>query len=184
MNFRSMLIALCVCCALGGCASRSISFDSVRPVPPYDSSRRAVAHISSGVIGWTALPHRDLIRVDFSSDTDFRSLVAGAGNILFLHSYFCDGGDRSRSAGAPGVYVDLADAASEKPVHRFIFFIDVSRPAGPLSVPPEPGFDLSMKPEDVCFYVTAHGVIDTYQSLVGRVPKAAIEQVFVGWDVH
>jgi hypothetical protein len=131
-----------------------------------------------------SLPHRDLIRVDFTSGTDLRNMVAREGNILFAHSYFCDRGDDFGTLGGPGVYVDRAEAGKETLVKRFLFFIDVSRKSSPGSIPPKPGFDLSVNAQDICFYVTAHSVVTTYKSSVGRIPKAVIEQVFIGWKLH
>jgi hypothetical protein len=181
---KAGMFAVCACCALGACVSRSISLDSVRPAPPYDSSRKSVTDISSGVVGWVSLPHRDLIRVDFTSGTDLRNMVALGGNILFMHTYFCDREDKNGGLGTPGVYVDLADARKERLVHEFIFFIDVSRKAGPDSVLLEPEFDLSAKAEDICFYVTVDGATPTYQSKVGKIPKAVIENVFIGREAR
>jgi hypothetical protein len=128
-----------------------------------------------------SLPHRDLLRVDFTANTDLRSKVARESNILFVHSYFCDRGDNLGTLGGPGVYVDRADAGKETLVKRFLFFIDVSRKSNPGSIPPEPGFDLFVDPQDICFYVTAHSVITTYKSTVEKIPKASIEQVLLGW---
>jgi hypothetical protein len=169
---------------LGGCASQSISLDSLRPLQPYDSSRNSITDLSSGIAGGVSLPHRDLIRVDFTSGTDLRNLVAREGNILFVHSYFCDRVDNLGTLGGPGVYVDRADAGKETLVKRFLFLIDVSRKSNPGSNPPEPGFDLSVKAQDICFYVTAHSEITTFKSKIGIIPKASIEQVFTGWKLH
>ena len=157
-----------------------MSFDSVRPVQVDDSSRKSVADISSGVIGWMSLPRRELIRVDFTSGTDLRSMVVQGGDILSLHSYFCDGENPRRNVGDPGVYVELANANVETHVKQFLFFIDVTRTASPGSIPPEPGFDLSVQAEDICFYVTASSKVTGYTSEVARIPKAAMEQAFVG----
>jgi hypothetical protein len=175
---------LAVWCCLGGCASRSISFDSLRPLQPYDSSRNSITHLSTGVAGEVSLPHRELIRVDFTSGTDLRNMVAGEGNILIVHSYFCAQGDDLGTLGGPGVYVDRADAGKETPVKRFLFLIDVSQKSNPGSIPPEPGFDLSVNAQDICFYVSAHGVSTTYKSEIGMVPKKSIEQVFTGWQLR
>jgi hypothetical protein len=175
---------IAVWCCLGGCASRSISFDSLRPLQPYDSSRNSITHLSSGVPGGVSLPHRDLIRVDFTSGTDLRNMVAREDNILFVHSYFCDRGDNLGTLGGPGVYVDRADAGKETLVKRFLFLLDVSRRSDPGSIPPEPGFDLSVNAQDICFYVTAHSVTTTYKSKIGMIPKASIEQVLTGWKLH
>jgi hypothetical protein len=131
-----------------------------------------------------SLPHRDLIRVDFTSGTDLRNMVARESNILFVHSYFCDRGDNLGTLGGPGVYVDRADAGKETLVKRFLFFLDVRRKPNPGSIPPEPGFDLSVNAQDICFYVTAHSVSTTYKSKVEIVPKASIEQVFIGWKLQ
>jgi hypothetical protein len=131
-----------------------------------------------------SLSHRELIRVDFTAGTDLRNFVAGEGSTLMVHSYFCDQGDNPRNLGGPGVYVDRADAGKETLVKRFLFLIDVSRKSSPGSIPPEPGFDLSVNARDVCFYVTAHGVITTYTSEVAIVPKASIEHVFIGWKLY
>jgi hypothetical protein len=182
-KFR-ILMLIAVWCCLGGCASRSISFDSLRPLQPYDSSRNSITDLSSAVAGGMSLPHRDLIRVDFTSGTDLRDMVARESNILFVHSYFCDRGDNLGTLGGPGVYVDRADAGKETLVKRFLFFIDVSRKPNPESIPPEPGFDLSVNAQDICFYVTAHSVITTYKSKVEIIPKASIEQVLVGWKLQ
>jgi hypothetical protein len=176
------IAALAAVWCLVGCASRAIDFDSVRPVPPNDPSRISITDVSSGVRGRMSLPHRDLIRVDFSSGTDLRNIMAREDNILFMHSYFCDRGDNFGTLGEPGVYVNLADARKETPVRQFLFFINVSRKSNPGSIPPEPGFDLSVNPTDICFYLTAHSVITTYKSKVGRIPKVALEQVFIGWE--
>ncbi len=180
----SLLLSVCCCCGLGGCVSQSVSFDSMRPVQPNDPSRTSITDVSSGVRGGVSLPHRDLIRVDFTSGTDLRNMVVREGNILFVHSYFCDRGDTFDTLGGPGVYVDLADAGKERLVKQFLFFIDVTRKSSPGSIPPEPGFDLSVNPEDICFYVTAQGMITTYKSDVGRIPKSVIEHVFIGWELH
>jgi hypothetical protein len=177
-------IVLAVLCCLGGCASRSIYFDSLRPLQPYDSSRNSITAIPSGITGGVSLPHRDLIRVDFTSGTDLRNLVAREDNILFVHSYFCDRGDELGTLGDPGVYVDRADAGKETLVKRFLFFVDVSRKSNPGSIPPEPGFDLSVNAQDICFYIAAHGVTTAYKSKVETIPKASIEQVFIGWKLH
>jgi hypothetical protein len=188
---RIILVASCriavlvaVWCCIGGCASRAIYFDSVRPVQANDPSRRSITDVSSGVRGGMSLPHRDLIRVDFTSGTDLRNIMAREDNILFMHTYFCDRGDNVGALGSPGVYVDLADARKETPVRQFLFFIDVSRQSSPGSIPPDPGYDLSVNPMDICFYVTAHSVTTTYKSKVGRIPKAVIEHVFIGWELH
>jgi hypothetical protein len=63
---RRIATLFAVCCCLGGCASRSIYFDSLPPVPPNDSSRSSITDVSSGVRGGVSLPHRDLIRVDLT----------------------------------------------------------------------------------------------------------------------
>jgi hypothetical protein len=81
------------------------------------------------------------------------------------------------------VYVEVADANAEQSANgsdgRYVFFLDVTRKARPTSIPPEQGFDLSLKSEDICFYVTAHGaLITTYRSAVARIPKAAIDREF------
>jgi hypothetical protein len=181
---RGTLTILAVCCCLGGCASRSIYFDSLRPLQPYDSARNSITLLPSGIPGGVSLPHRDLIRVDFTSGTDLRNMVAREDNILLVHTYFCDPGDNLGTLGGPGVYVDRADAGRERMVKRFLFFIDVSRKSNPGSIPPEAGFDLSVDPRDICFYITAHSVITTYRSKVEKIPKASIEQVFTGWKLH
>jgi hypothetical protein len=111
-------------------------------------------------------------------------MVARESNILFVHSYFCDRGDNLGTLGGPGVYVDRADAGKETRVKRFLFFIDVSRKPNPGSVPPEPGFDLAANAQDICFYVTAQSVSTTFKSEIGIIPKASIEQVFIGWKLH
>jgi hypothetical protein len=178
------LLMVCYCCAMGGCASRSIYFDSLRPLQPYESSPNSITHLSTGVPGGVSLPHRELIRVDFTSGTDLRNFVVGEGNILFVHSYFCYQGDNLETLGGPGVYVDRADAGKETLVKRFLFLIDVSRKSNPGSIPPEPEFDLSVNARDICFYVTAHSVITTYKSEVAIVPRASIEQVFIGWKLN
>jgi hypothetical protein len=177
-----ILIAVCLC--VGGCVSRSISFDSLKPLQPNDASRNSITDLSSAIAGGMSLPHRDLIRVDFTSGTDLRNMVAREANVLLVHSYFCDQGDNLGSLGDPGVYVDRADAGKETLVKRFLFFIDVSRKSNLGSIPPEQGFDLSVHAQDICFYITAHSVITTYTSKVETIPKASIEQVFIGWKLH
>jgi hypothetical protein len=181
---RRILTLMAVLCCLSGCASRSIYFDSLRPLQPNDSARNSITDLPSGIPGGVSLPHRDLIRVDFTAGTDLRSLVARESNILFVHSYFCDRGDNLGTLGGPGVYVDRVDAGRETLVKRFLFFIDVSRKPNPGSIPPEPGFDLSVNAQDICFYVTAHSVATTYKSEVAIIPKASIEQVFIGWKLQ
>jgi hypothetical protein len=173
-----------VWCGLGACVSQSISFDSLRPLPPYDPARNTITALSSGVPGGVSLPHRDLIRVDFTSGIDLRSMVARESNILSVHSYFCDRGDSLGSLGAPGVYVDRADAGKETRVRRFLFLIDVTRKSNPEAVPPEAGFDLSANAQDICFYITAHGDASTYKSKTEIIPKASVQQVFIGWQLR
>jgi hypothetical protein len=170
---------IAVWCCLGGCVSRSISFDSVRPLQSYDSSRNSITDLSSGIAGGVSLPHRALIRVDFTSGTDLRNMVAR--NVLFVHSYFCDRGDAPGTLGSAGVYVDRADAGRETRVNRFLFLMDVSRQSNPGSIPPESGFDLAVRAQDICFYVTARDVITTYKSKIAIIPKGSIEQAFAGW---
>lgn len=150
----------------------------------YDASRTSVTDVSSGVRGAVSLPHRDLIRVDFTAGTDLRDMVVLEGNILVVHSYFCDRGEHFGELGGPGVYVDLRDAGKEKLVKQFLFFIDVSRKSSPGSIAPEPEFDLSVNSQDICFYVTANSGAASYKSNVERIPKAAIEHVFIGWELH
>jgi hypothetical protein len=181
---RRILMLMAMWCCLGGCAGRSIYFDSLRPLQPYDASRNSITDLPSGIPGDVSLPHRDLIRVDFTVGTDLRNMVARESNILFAHSYFCDRGDNLGTLGGPGVYVDRADAGKETQVKRFLFFIDVSRKPNPGSIPPEPGFDLAANAQDICFYVTAHSVSTTFKSEIGIIPKASIEQVFIGWKQH
>ena len=176
------LVAAWFC--LGGCASRSIAFDSLRPLQPYDPSRNSITDLSSGVAGGVSLPHRDLIRVDFTSGMDLRNLVARESNILFVHTYFCGRGDALGTLGSSGVYVDRTDAGRETLVKRFLFLIDVSRQSNPASIPPEPGFDLAVSAQDICFYVTAHNVTTTYKSKIAIIPKTSIEQVFIGWNLR
>jgi hypothetical protein len=131
----------------------------------------------------TIRPGRDLIRVQFAANTDLGKLAGQGDSLVFVHSYFCDRGNTHLDLGGPGVFMKWVDRNSESSIDsarlEYLFFIDVARKAGPNSVPPE-GFDLSVKPEDVCFYVTAHGVITTYTSSIARIPKAAIAQLFTG----
>jgi hypothetical protein len=171
-------------CCLGGCVSRSIYFDSLRPLGPNDSARNSITHLPTGIAGGMSLPHRNLIRVDFTAGTDLRNMVARDDNILSVHSYFCDRGDKSGILGGPGVYIDRTDAGKETRVTRFLFLLDVSRKSVPESIPPEPGFNLSLEPKDICFYVTAQSVITTYTSKVGIIPRESIEQVFIGWKLN
>lgn len=171
-------------CCLGGCANRSVSFDSLRPLQPYDPARNTITDISSGIAGGVSLPHRDLIRVDFTSGTDLRNLVVRENKILLVHSYFCGRGDVLGTLGNSGVYVDRADAGREVLVTRFLFLLDVSQKSDPGANPPEAGFDLAAGAQDVCFYVTSHGANATYKSEVATIPKASIEQVFIGWKLH
>jgi hypothetical protein len=175
---------IAVWCCLGGCANRSISFDSLRPLQPYDPTRNSITDVSSGIAGAVSLPHRDLIRVDFTSGTDLRNLVVRENKILFVHSYFCDRGDALGTLGNSGVYVDRADAGRETLVNRFLFLIDASQKPNPGANPPEAGFDLAAGAQDICFYVTARGVNATYKSKIATIPKASIEQVFIGWKLH
>jgi hypothetical protein len=175
---------IAVWCCLGGCANRSVSFDSLRPLPPYDPARNTITDVSSGIAGGVSLPHRDLIRVDFTSGTDLRNMVVRDNKILFVHSYFCDRGDALGTLGNSGVYVDRADAGRETLVTRFLFLIDVSQRPNPGANPPEAAFDLAAGAQDVCFYVTSHGVNATYKSKIATIPKASIEQVFIGWKLH
>lgn len=178
------LLAICCCWGLSSCASQSIYLDSVRPMPQNDTLRTSVTDVSSGVRGAVSLPHRDLIRVDFTAGTDLRDRVVLEGSILVVHSYFCDRGENFGALGGPGVYVDLKDAGKDKLVKQFLFFIDVSRKSSPGSTPPEPGFDLSVNPADICFYVTAKSGATAYKSNVEKIPKAVIEHVFVGWELQ
>ena len=173
---------IAVWCSLGACVSRSISFDSLRPLQAHDSSRNSITDLSSGIAGGMSLPHRDFIRVDFTAVTDLRNMVAR--NVLFVHSYFCDRGDALGTLGSSGVYVDRADAGRETRVNRFLFLIDVSRQSNTGSTPPEPGFDLAVRAQDICFYVTARDVITTYKSKTAIIPKASIEQAFTGWKIR
>jgi hypothetical protein len=175
---------IAVGCCLGGCVNRSISFDSLRPLQPYDPARNTITDVSSGIAGGVSLPHRDLIRVDFTSGTDLRNLVVRENKILFVHSYFCDRGDALGTLGNSGVYVDRADAGRETLVLRFLFLIDVSQKSNPGANPPEAGFDLASGAQDVCFYVTSHGVNATFKSKIATIPKASIEQVFIGWKLQ
>jgi hypothetical protein len=127
------------------------------------------------------LPHRELMRVEFTTSADLRKAAKYGGKIVFLHSYFCDREDDHVGLGGPGVYVEMKDASAEQSVSndRYIFFLDVSREAQPMSIPPKQGFDLSVASEDICFYVTIHGaLITSYTSPVARIPKAAIHQAF------
>jgi hypothetical protein len=182
MKAIAMLIG--VLCCLGGCVSRSISFDSLQPLAPYDSSRSSITHLPTGIDGGVSLPHRNLIRANFTAGTDLRNMVAREDNLLSVHSYFCDRGSNFGMLGGPGVYVDRIDAGKETLVRRFLFLIDVSRKSVPGSIPPEPGFDLAVEPKDICFYVTAKSVITTYTSKVAIIPKESIEQVFIGWKLR
>ena len=115
---------------------------------------------------------------------DLRNLVARESNILFVHTYFCGRGDALGTLGSSGVYVDRTDAGRETLVKRFLFLIDVSRQSNPASIPPEPGFDLAVSAQDICFYVTAHNVITTYKSKIAIIPKTSIEQVLIGWKLR
>jgi hypothetical protein len=173
------LLAICCCCVVGACASKSISFDSVRLVSANDASGRLAIPLSLPVTKTEVevLRGRALLGVKFSAATDLRK-IRHEDTVIFLHSYFCDRGDNYVGLGGPGVYIDTENADSQKPVNRFVFFIDVARKASPASVPPKPGFDLSVKAENICFYVTAHSVITTYQSSVAVIPKAAIDLAF------
>jgi hypothetical protein len=144
-----------------------------------------VTNLSPAIAGsaLAVLPNRELIRVEFTASADLRRIAKHGDKIVFLHSYFCDREDNHVGLGGPGVYVEVADANAEQSVNgsdgRYVFFLDVARKAHPTSITPEQGFDLSVKSEDICFYVTAHGaLITTYTSAVARIPKAAIDREF------
>ena len=173
------LLAICCCCGMAACASRSISFDSVHLVSANDTSGRLAVPLSLPETKTEVEVHRGraLLRVKFAAAADLRK-IRHEDTVIFLHSYFCDRGDNYVGLGGPGVYVDNENADSQTPVHQFVFFIDVARKASPASIPPEPGFNLSVKAEDICFYVTAHSVITTYKSSVAEIPKAAIDLAF------
>jgi hypothetical protein len=186
MNYaRLRLLTFCACCSMGACASSSISFGSLRLVRSSDFPDRLVTKLSPAITGnaLAVLPNRELIRVEFTATADLRKIAKHGDNIVFLHSYFCNRGDNHGRLSGPAVYVEIVDANAEQSANgsdgRYVFFLGVTRKPNPTSFPPEQGFDLSVKSEDVCFYVTAHGaLITTYRSSVARIPKAAIDQEF------
>jgi hypothetical protein len=179
------LLTFCACCTIGACASSSISFGSLRLVQSPDFPGRLVTKLSPAITAnaLAVLPNRDLIRVEFTASADLRKMAKHGDKIVFLHSYFCDRGDNHGRLSGPAVYVEMAYANAEQSANgsdgRYVFFLDVTRKPNPTSIPPEQGFDLSVKSEDVCFYVTAHGaLITTYRSSVARIPKAAVDREF------
>jgi len=186
MNYALLtLLAFSACCSIGACASSTISLSSLRLVQSSDFPGRLVTKLSPAITGnaLAVLPNRELIRVEFTASADLRKIAKHGDKIVFLHSYFCDRGDNYVGLSGPAVYVEAADTNAERSVNgsdgRYVFFLDITRKAHPTSIPPEQGFDLSVKSEDICFYVTAHGaLITTYRSSVARIPKAAIDQEF------
>jgi hypothetical protein len=186
MNYALLrLITFGGCCSMGACVSSSISFGSLRLVQSSDFPGRLATKLSPAITvnALAVLPNRELIRVEFTASADLRKIAKHGDKIVFLHSYFCDRGDNHGRLSGPAVYVEMADANAEQSASgsdgRYVFFLDVTRKPNPTSIPPEQGFDLSVKSEDVCFYVTAHGaLITTYTSTVARIPKAAIDHEF------
>jgi hypothetical protein len=142
----------------------------IAPVPP-----------GSRFTAW--LPRRELIKVRFTASESLRHVGEHGDVVVMLHSYFCDRGDNHPTLGAPGVYLESVNTRPEGPSNGhnslYYFFLDVSHEAKPGSIPPDPGFDLRVRPDDICFYMTIHGaLLTTYHSSVARIPRDAIEQAF------
>ena len=179
------------CWAMEGCASSAISFSAAHWVKPPASSygERLLVSLEASTGETKRPPSRDLIEIDFTASADIRRMARRGGVVIFVHSYICDRGDNYVGIGGPGVYIGPVDAKGQRSdsfsVYRnkeyggeYAFFVDVRRKDHPGDIPSQQAFDLAVKPEDICFFVTGHGALLTfYKSSVARVPKAVISDV-------
>jgi hypothetical protein len=146
--------------------------------------REAAEHAPSSLSpkGPIERPHRPLLRVEILSPDDLWD-VARRGQVVFLHSFFCSRKRDFAVLTGPTVYAggDAVRPPGREPsrdyIHKkqmYYFFVTVSRKASPESVPPQIGFDLSIDPQDICFYITG----ENFRSDIGIVSKAAISAAF------
>jgi hypothetical protein len=127
-------------------------------------------------------PHRPLLRVEFLSPDDLWG-VASRGQVVFLHSFFCSRKKDFAVLTGPTVYADgdavrpPGKAPSRDYIHKkqiYYFFVTVSRKASAESAPPQIGFDLSIDPQNICFYITG----ENFKSDIGIVSNAVIAAAF------
>jgi len=146
------------------------------------AAERAAAQISP--LAGKKRPHRLLLRVAFTSTVHLQG-IARSEVVVFIHTYFCNRPADFVVISGPRVYSDsdakgLSDKVrpSDEP-EEYYFFANVTRSESPLSKPPQRGFDLRTKPEDICFYLTVSGTTGlTYKSDVARVPVTEVEAAF------
>lgn len=133
-------------------------------------------------------PHRQLVRVEFSSDVDLVDLAYKRKADVAAWSFFCGTDNRNTSIGPPTVYhlgkplykdYPAGDAPPSPRSREYYFYFNVARRPSPKSKPPEPGYDLEHSPQDICFYLTAAGSWwFNLKSNVVTIPRDAIARAF------
>ena len=190
---------------LAGCVSLNTPSDlaliSVRAVDWHDQhempgpgaspvlgmvNSRVLAQSGQSVSGGEK-PHRPLLKIEFTSATNLSQFVTehsyNLGNTAFLCKRPEDRVTLSFSyIFWRGIRLGLREAdpirqrgeVVEAPITYYIF-IDVADKERPQDIPPQKGFDLREKPEDVCFYLRGGNNWGRgYKSNVLIVPKSAI----------
>ena len=131
--------------------------------------------------------HRLLLKVEFTSTTNLSKFVIENSYNLGNETFFCDRQKASPFMSYPFVFwynirlgeheadpIAQQSEAARGPITYYIF-IDVARKKVVPSNPPQGGFDLRQKPEDVCFYVRGGNESGRgYRSNTVMIPRDAI----------
>jgi len=203
MNF-SCLIPL-IAFVLGGCISTNtpgdLSLMSVQAVDWQDQAEMPgpgaspaigmvkdseIVRMGQSVIGGKK-PHRLILKIVFSSATNLSKFAADHSYNLGSDAYFCNHPKKGIGLVFPDIYwngLRLGPLEAD-PIQRntnetgapieYYFFINVARKKVVPSIPPQEGFDLWQKPEDICFYLAGgNGSGFGYKSNVAVIPKDMI----------
>jgi hypothetical protein len=132
-------------------------------------------------------PHRPLLKIEFTSATDLSKFVIENSYNLGNAAFFCDREKGSPYMSYPAIFwrgVRLGEHEAN-PIERrsepanapiiYYFFLHIALPKIVPSNPPQNGFDLRQKPEDVCFYVRGGNESGSgYRSNTVAIPKDVI----------
>jgi hypothetical protein len=157
--------------------------------------RDAAAGVADSVMARASKerPHRSLLRVEFRSAKNLWKIAqTDGGATISVHSYFCAREKDWTILGVPVLFSQgqevrksaaQMDSSNANPGERadvYYVYLNVSRRESLSAIPPEHGFDLREKPEDVCFYITGWLVFPGtfYKSQVIRVSEEVIAAAF------
>jgi hypothetical protein len=140
---------------------------------------------------------RNMIRVDLTTRTDLSQLRVKVGGVLNASAFFCDHPtDYSLLGGllygaGQSLFEQLAvpqlrdwdprGGSNDGALFTYPVLLNLALSANPQALPPEIGFDLVARPEDVCIRIHGRSLLKKARLNTVRIPADTIHRAIETW---